>query len=379
MEGWNPLMLCMIYEYCRGSDSLWKPYFDILPTEFSTPMFWSEEELLELKGTGAIDKIGKQEAEAAFHEKLWPVISDNGALFTSSPGNNSEPDLDPKKDNAISTFIQIFHRMGSLIMAYAFHDTAPSTDKEEGGDMDEEMDDDDEDEEKINVSMVPMADMLNHKTGHNNARLFHEKECLRMVAIANIQAGQQIYNTYGELCNADLLRKYGFVDVPNPHNIAEISGELVINKFTQQDEAGKDEKVEWLLEYDGLEEYFILEADGEIPEELIGCAKILMMPLDEFKETVVKNKKIPNTKLTVEVQKGLRELLESKLATYPSTAKRNAVIVRSDERDIVQRVLDKVKKWKPPTPVASSSEGGKHKGNPKGQHPNKGKKPYQKK
>lgn len=56
--------------------------------------------------------------------------------------------------------------MGSLIMAYAFH--------AEDEDEDEDDDDEDEDEEaepKVNVSMVPMADMLNHKTGHNNVRL----------------------------------------------------------------------------------------------------------------------------------------------------------------------------------------------------------------
>jgi hypothetical protein len=67
--------------------------------------------------------------------------------------------------------------------------------------------------------------------------------------------------------------------------------------------------------------FFILEAGGEIPEELIGCAKILMMPIDEFKTTVIEGKKLPSTKLTVEVQKVLRELLEAKMAEYASSAK----------------------------------------------------------
>jgi SET domain-containing protein 6 len=67
--------------------------------------------------------------------------------------------------------------------------------------------------------------------------------------------------------------------------------------------------------------FFILEADGEIPEELVGCAKILMMPLEEFRTTVVTGKKLPSTKLTVEVQKVLRQLLETRLAEYPFTAK----------------------------------------------------------
>ncbi|KAF9097387.1 hypothetical protein BGX29_008096 [Mortierella sp. GBA35] len=381
LEGWNPLMMCMIYEYGRGTESLWKPYFDILPAEFSTPMFWSVEELKELAGTGVIDKIGREEAEAIFKEKLWPQIS-------------AHPELFPTDMQDEAGFLKVFHRMGSLIMAYAFHDTLPDKDEDEDMDSDDE---DEEEEEKVNVSMVPMADMLNHKTGHNNARLFHEKDCLRMVAIKPIKNGQQIYNTYGELCNADLLRKYGFVDVPNPHNIAEISGESVVAKCTDANDNGKDEKVEWLLEQDGLEDFFILEAGGEIPEELVGCAKILMMPIEEFKTTVVEGKKLPNTKLTIEVQKVLRELLEAKLAQYPSSAKedrtllkqpigtslertRNAAVVRSGEREIVQSVLDQIKKWRPPPPPpAASASIGKQKGNTKGQPPNKGKKPYQKK
>ncbi|KAG0092369.1 hypothetical protein BGZ93_009264 [Podila epicladia] len=371
LQGWNPLMMCLIYEYGKGTESKWRPYFDILPEEFSTPMFWSENDLMELIGTGVIDKIGKNEAESIFKDNLWPLIQ-------------AHPDLFPGEDEAY--FLRTFHRMGSLIMAYAFH----------AEDEDEDEDEDDEDEEaepKVNVSMVPMADMLNHKTGHNNARLFHEKECLRMVSIKPIKSGEQIYNTYGDLCNADLLRKYGFVDMPNPFNIAEISGESLVEKCTALDTNGKDEKVEFLLENDGLEDFFIVEADGEIPEDLIGCTKILMMPLDEFKSTVLEGKKLPSTKLTVEVQKVLRELLESRLAAYTSDSKedrvflkqtppeasrnkRNAVIVRTGEREILQSVLDKVKKWRPPPPPTVN---GKQKGNAKGQPPNKGKKPYQKK
>jgi hypothetical protein len=58
--------------------------------------------------------------------------------------------------------------------------------------------------------------------------------------------------------------------------------------------------------------------------------------------------------------------------------KHNAVVVRSGEREIVQSVLDQVKKWRPPPPPPTASSG-KQKGNGKGQPPNKGKKPYQKK
>lgn len=102
-----------------------------------------------------IDKIGREEAESIFKEKLWPLIS-------------AHPDLFPTEhQDKEAGFLNVFHRMGSLIMAYAFHDTLPDKDEDEDMDSDDE---DEEEEEKVNVSMVPMADMLNHKTGHNNVR-----------------------------------------------------------------------------------------------------------------------------------------------------------------------------------------------------------------
>lgn len=106
-------------------------------------------------------------------------------------------------------------------MAYSFNDELQK--EEESDEEDEE-----EEEENVLISMVPMADMLNHKTGFNNARLFHEPESLQMRAVKNIAKGEQIYNTYGDLCNADLLRKYGFADDENEFDIVEIDGPLVV-------------------------------------------------------------------------------------------------------------------------------------------------------
>ena len=41
---WLSLILVMIYEYHHGSASNWAPYFAVLPTDFNTLMFWSEDE-----------------------------------------------------------------------------------------------------------------------------------------------------------------------------------------------------------------------------------------------------------------------------------------------------------------------------------------------
>lgn len=50
-RGWAGLILCMMWEQAQGSLSKWSDYLASLPASFDTPMFWSEEDLLELKGT----------------------------------------------------------------------------------------------------------------------------------------------------------------------------------------------------------------------------------------------------------------------------------------------------------------------------------------
>ena len=64
----------MIYEFLRGAESRWKPYFDILPNEFNSLMFWSKEELEELKGSAVLGKIGREITDAGFRGSLIPII-----------------------------------------------------------------------------------------------------------------------------------------------------------------------------------------------------------------------------------------------------------------------------------------------------------------
>lgn len=120
-------------------------------------------------------------------------------------------------------------------MAYSFEDELHSS-------LSEPDSDSDSDTPNIVITMVPLADMLNHRTSHNNARLFYEPEQLEMRATKAIAAGTQVYNTYGDRPNSDLLRQYGFVDDVNDHDTVEISGELVVEVSCGEGEA-KDQKV----------------------------------------------------------------------------------------------------------------------------------------
>lgn len=86
--------------------------------------------------------------------------------------------------------------------------------------------------------MVPMADMLNHVANHNANLEFtpvrptpsagsHRstyrmkdlspslpQDCLRMVCVRPVRRGQEVFNTYGQMANWQLLHMYGFAE---PH------------------------------------------------------------------------------------------------------------------------------------------------------------------
>jgi SET domain-containing protein 6 len=147
LDEWMSLILVMLYENQQAA-SPWRPYFgtslsfgcfnsDILPEQFDTPMFWNETELKELAGTEVVSRIGKQKSEEQYTQLLLPIITANPNLF------------DPSKCDA-----DAFHRMGSLVLAYSFGNSDSSDDESESG--------------HTEISMVPLADMLNANPQLNN-------------------------------------------------------------------------------------------------------------------------------------------------------------------------------------------------------------------
>lgn len=235
-----------------GEEELeFKPYYDVLPTEFSTLMYWDSDEASKLlKGSTVLQRIGKEDAEESYNSSLKPIFEKYPEFF---------------KD--IDTSIEAFHRMGTLTMSYSFdvdkisegskkeqeaeeehedHEEAemPNSNdeqQEEGDEEEHQMEevevevDEDEDEDHTTKAMVPLADILNAHTRLCNANLFNEPEFLEMRAIKDIPKGEQVYNTYGDLPNSDLLRRYGYVETGgNAYDVAEVSIQHVLKSLREQ-------------------------------------------------------------------------------------------------------------------------------------------------
>ena len=81
------------------------------------------------------------------------------------------------------------------------------------------------DSTKHTRALFPFIDLINHRSGQRNGCAF---DWLRgevvLRATDPVPPGQEVFNTYGELTNGELLKEYGFVELENPNDTTRISG-----------------------------------------------------------------------------------------------------------------------------------------------------------
>nr|XP_055220418.1 N-lysine methyltransferase SETD6 isoform X3 [Gorilla gorilla gorilla] len=157
----------------------------------------------------------------------------------------------------------------------------------------EPLEEEEDEKEPNSPVMVPAADILNHLANHN-ANLEYSANCLRMVATQPIPKGHEIFNTYGQMANWQLIHMYGFVE-PYPDNTDDTAD---IQMVTVREAAlqGTKTEAERLLVYERWDFLCKLEMVGEegafvigreevlTEEELTTTLKVLCMPAEEFRE-----------------------------------------------------------------------------------------------
>ncbi|XP_055220418.2 N-lysine methyltransferase SETD6 isoform X3 [Gorilla gorilla gorilla] len=157
----------------------------------------------------------------------------------------------------------------------------------------EPLEEEEDEKEPNSPMMVPAADILNHLANHN-ANLEYSANCLRMVATQPIPKGHEIFNTYGQMANWQLIHMYGFVE-PYPDNTDDTAD---IQMVTVREAAlqGTKTEAERLLVYERWDFLCKLEMVGEegafvigreevlTEEELTTTLKVLCMPAEEFRE-----------------------------------------------------------------------------------------------
>nr|KAF6411699.1 SET domain containing 6, protein lysine methyltransferase [Rousettus aegyptiacus] len=174
--------------------------------------------------------------------------------------------------------LELYHQLVALVMAYSFQ---------------EPLEEEEDEKEPNSPLMVPAADILNHVASHN-ANLEYSPNYLRMVATQPIPKGHEIFNTYGQMANWQLIHMYGFVE-PYPDNTDDTAD---IQMVTVREAAlqGTDVEAERVLLYERWDYLCKLEMVGEegafvigreevlTEEELTTTLKVLCMPPEEFRE-----------------------------------------------------------------------------------------------
>ncbi|KAL1839093.1 hypothetical protein VTJ49DRAFT_1861 [Mycothermus thermophilus] len=299
-DSWTLLILVMLYEHLQGAASRWKPYLDVLPSSFDTPMFWSSAEVSELQASALVAKIGKEEADRMITTKIVPVVRAHEDVFF--PAGSQK--LDDEQ------LLGLAHRMGSAIMAYAFDLENEDGNDGEGEDPEDEWVEDKEG--RTMLGMVPMADMLN-ADAEFNAHINHGEEALTATALRDIKAGEEILNYYGPLPNSELLRRYGYVTPKHSrYDVVELPWDLVEVELKERLGAGMtssdwDKARQRVRSDDEFEESFVLDRSGEDPDptgQLRGEVIFSGLPDElgaQFKTLIKAAKKAGNSRIAAEL------------------------------------------------------------------------------
>lgn len=308
----------MLYEYFNGSASNWAPYFAVLPTEFNTLMFWASDELEQLQASAVLQKIGKESANETFRTQLIPVIKEFAQIVFSGDERAKEKAEELDSDQGL----QLMHKMGTLIMAYAFDVEPAELNKE----VDEEGYASEDEDEALPKGMVPMADMLNADADRNNARLFYENDALCMKAIKPIAAGDELFNDYGALPRSDLLRRYGYItDNYTQYDVVEIPHDLLVEQAKALGAHDIEQRLEYLDDqglvdtgYDiGASEPF--DTEESFSPELVAVVQTLLAPDAEF-ERMAKKGKLPKPENVSPADlECLRRAVKARAAQYPTS------------------------------------------------------------
>ncbi|KAJ8336618.1 hypothetical protein SKAU_G00378380 [Synaphobranchus kaupii] len=265
-SGWVSLLMTLMWEY-TSPESYWGPYLSLWPDlkVLDHPMFWSEEERVRLlQGTGIPEAVDTDLDN--IHKEYSDIVL---------PFIRLHPDLwDPEKHT-----LELYKRLVAFVMAYSFQ---------------EPLLEEDEDEKEPNFPMmVPLADMLNHVSNHS-AHLEFTPDLLKMVSVRRIKTGEEVFNTYGEMANWQLLHMYGFAE-PYPSNsndTADIPMSNVYKAAVQATQSKAEHRLlveKWNLlcqmEMVGETGAFIFGQAGVLTvTELYNTLKVVCMPAEEFEE-----------------------------------------------------------------------------------------------
>jgi hypothetical protein len=238
------VMCFFMIERRRGEESVWKEYIDSLPRSYDAPLGFSDEELdKELAGTTAYApaKAQKAHVKKMFEECVRPAMRE-----LTQADNAAGSSLHMLPDVSEEEFVWAFQTFWSRALAIPVG---------AGGSMTVD-------------SVVPGVDMVNHAPrARANARWQHVEDSSRpdggYIALVSappnraMKDGEEIFISYGDKSNEELLFTYGFALTDNA-----VEERMVFHPPWADDTAHSEDvkrRIE-LLQAKGLSQHIVLPA-----------------------------------------------------------------------------------------------------------------------
>ncbi|CAF1499851.1 unnamed protein product [Adineta steineri] len=243
------LALFLLHE--RYQSSKWKPYIDVLPTHFNTPLYFDSDQLNRLKSSTAlcdillhIQRIARQ--YCYLHNLL------KGQVSLSKLSENFSYDTYRWAVSVVST------RQNNILNNNGV----------------------------AQLALIPVMDFLNHQFGQECIHYDLNLKQIECKTMNDVNKNEQIFMFYGKRTNAEYLIHNGFVpEQPNTNDTY-----LLKLALPKTDKAFEEKRQ--LLERYGIEtsDKFLLFVDNELFNPAIFIfIKIFLMNLDDVSNTLSKN------------------------------------------------------------------------------------------
>jgi len=130
---------------------------------------------------------------------------------------------------------------------------------------------------QLEMTLVPLADMLNHKVGNGEGGMNFDNSRFIINATTTYAPGEQVYDSYGPKTNFQLLSEYGFLPETNPANGAVVSMQLNSQNIVHQHAIP-------MLKASDPNYNQIKVTMYEVPQNLLRICRITALKFSELKE-----------------------------------------------------------------------------------------------
>ncbi|XP_046967804.1 actin-histidine N-methyltransferase [Vanessa cardui] len=227
-------------------DSFWKPYIDFLPEKYSTILYFTSEELAELRPSPVFESS----------LKLYNSIARQYAYFYNKIHSLDVPVLNNLKE--IFTF-ENYRWAVSTVMTRLNNIQL---------------------EDRPTTAFIPLWDMCNHEHGKITTDYNKELDRGECYALRDFHPGDQIFIFYGARPNADLFLHNGFVYPQNQHDSLSLALGVSSSDPLREAKLGLLAK----LGLAGVTHYNLYKTSNPISAELLAFIRIFNMNQEELAE-----------------------------------------------------------------------------------------------